>query len=447
MKKLLLLLLALVTVLTLSACQKDVTFELLQADTANQFTTGMAYTEYGFIARDGNTDISEYVTVSGDVVPTEAGDYSVHYVLDYNGKQTELVRTVYYREDGCEVVEDTTITKCTVYWTQYLHTTVKLTTYYDGDSYNDTMHYVFDNVEGLLSDYHQLSTKYDDYPGVENVYAINETPNIIHTLDPRLYDMITFALNHQGDVDNLFNIALGPVLKLWHDAREACNRAVDPVCEIPSMLALQAVDQYTDPSGIIMNSTNHTLTMEEHMSIDLGGVSKGYISGKVIEYLDTLPLHGYILNNGTSNISVGGSHPTRETGEFSIAITDPSSPDTGAYYAIVMLGAGEQLVTSGDYQQFFVVDGQIYHHIINPNTLMPERNSRSVTLAYSDPAIADLYSTAIFTMTIEDGLNFVNSIPGMEAIWYTLDGKAVMSDNFEALYLSNLYIEVDTSYN
>ena len=71
---------------------------------------------------------------------------------------------------------------------------------------------------------------------------------------------------------------------------------------------------------------------------------------------------------------------------------------------------------------------------------MPERFSRSVSIITDDPALADLYSTAIFTMSIEDGLLFVNGIDGLEAIWYTIDNKAVMSDNFEEMYLVDLYI-------
>jgi thiamine biosynthesis lipoprotein len=94
-----------------------------------------------------------------------------------------------------------------------------------------------------------------------------------------------------------------------------------------------------------------------------------------------------------------------------------------------------------------MVGDELYHHIINPNTLMPERYSRSVSIATSDPALADLYSTAIFTMTIEDGLAFVNSIDGLEAIWYTMDDTIVMSDNFEADYLYEAYVPVDTNYN
>jgi thiamine biosynthesis lipoprotein len=186
-----------------------------------------------------------------------------------------------------------------------------------------------------------------------------------------------------------------------------------------------------------MNRENLTITMSEFMSLDLGGVSKGYISGVIIDYLDTLDLNGYLLNNGESNISLGGTHPTRDSGDYLIAVTDPTHQLP--YYATVYLGDGDQLVTSGDYQQNFIVDGELYHHIINVETLFPERFSRSVSIVFEDPALADLYSTAIFSMSIEDGILFVDGVDGLEAIWYGIDGTIYFSANFETDYLNLTY--------
>ena len=194
---------------------------------------------------------------------------------------------------------------------------------------------------------------------------------------------------------------------------------------------------YTNPDDIILDRENYTITMSENMSIDLGGVSKGYISELLIEYLDSLNLEGYLLNNGESNISIGGINPTKESQLYLLAITDPTMELP--YYATIYLTDGDQLVTSGDYQQYYMVSGDIYHHIIHNDTLMPERHSRSVSLIYHDPALADIYSTAIFLMTLEDGLAFVNGIEGLEAIWYGVDGTISFSENFEELYLHNIY--------
>lgn len=438
MKKLFLIGTMLLLVFSLSACQKDITFELIGEEDL-YLTRGERYVEYGFIARDNTGDLASYVTIDEDVDSSSSGDYQVIYTLDQDGAIETLIRNVYIREPSCQKIPGKDLTGCEVYWSNYLHTSVKLTLYYEGDEYHDLVSHIFDNVENILENYHELSTKYDDF-GINNVYAINQDPTGTHVLDQNLFDLIQFSLDHQEEVNNLFNIALGPVLIHWHDAREACNGFSNPVCEVPALADLQAANEYTNPNDITLDAENLTITMKENMSIDLGGVSKGYISGKIIEYLESLNI-SYLLNNGTSNISIGGSHPTRENGKFLLAVTDPNNPYD--WYAEIYLSDGDQLVTSGDYQQYFIADNELYHHIINPNTLFPERYSRSVSIITSDPALADLYSTAIFTMSIEDGLTFVNNIDGLEAIWYTLDDTAVMSDHFEANYVSKLYIPVE----
>jgi thiamine biosynthesis lipoprotein len=436
-KKILLILVLFVLTLSLSACNKGVSFYLLGSTELN-LTTNDEYVEPGFVAKYNNKDISNEVDITNLINNTVSGDYTITYTLHYNDYNETLTRKVYYREAGCTHIQNTNKTVCETYWTSYLHTSVKLSIYYNNDEYHDKVHDIFNHVEMILSDYHKLSTKYDDF-GMNNIYAINQNPEQTFILDPRLFDMISFSLEHQKDVNNLFNIALGPVISIWHTYRENCNTTMTE-CKIPSQSELEQAAQYTNPNNIILDYTTKSITMSQHMSLDLGGMSKGYISKQIIDYLNSFNF-SYLLNNGTSNISIGGTHPTRENGKFLLAITTPGS--NSDWYAEVYLGGGDQLVTSGDYQQYYEVDGQLYHHIINPITLFPERYSRSVSIITDDPALADLYSTAIFTMPIDEGLDFVNRLDNVEAIWYTLDNKAIMSDHFQEKYLKEIYIPID----
>ncbi len=434
MKRILTLMLLFLSITVLSACgDSGVRFELI-GDIEVNYHTNNAYSEEGFIARDETLDISGFVTMEGNINPTVSGDYLVTYTLEYKDKTTEIQRIVHYRESGCSVILETNITECQVFWSEYLHTYINLRVYYENDDYHDQVNNVFQNVENIISKYHKLSDKYDTYPYVTNVKTINDDPTTTHVIDHELFDLISFTLDHQEEVDYRFNLALGPVLEIWHNYREACNTDLTGLnCPTPLLSDLQAADQFTDPEDISLDEENLTITMLENMSIDLGGVSKGYISDKIVEYLDALNFLGYLFNNGESNISIGGSHPTRDNSKYLLAITDPTF--STAYYATVYLGDGDQLVTSGDYQQFFISQDVVYHHIISPNTLMPEHHSRSVSIITSDAGLADLYSTAIFTMTIPEGLAFVNNIEGLEAIWYGLDDVIYFSENFEDLYL------------
>ena len=439
MKKTISLILAFLVIITLSACTGDVITFTLLGDQKQNYTLNIDFIDDGFVAKEGNKDISAFVTVSHDINTTLEGDYIVTYTLEYNDKIEILQRVLHYRQDGCVVVNDSGTTQCTINFSQYLHTYIKLSIFYDGDVYFGEVDTIFTEVENILSEYNNLSDKYADYEGYTNVKTINDNPTTTHVLDEKLFDMIQYALDHQSDVDNLFNIALGPVLQVWHDYRELADPFTNTATELPAMALLNEKNQYTDYNDIVLNEEDHSITMLENMSIDLGGMSKGYISEVIAQYLDSLDLSAYLLNNGNSNISIGGTHPVRDHGKFILAATDPTGEKYPGY-ATIYLGDGDQLVTSGDYQQYFIVDGDLYHHIINPNTLMPERYTRSVSIVVNgDAGLADLYSTAIFTMSLEAGIEFVNDTPGLEAIWYGLDGTISFSENFEELYLGELY--------
>lgn len=95
------------------------------------------------------------------------------------------------------------------------------------------------------------------------------------------------------------------------------------------------------------------------------------------------------------------------------------------------------VVTSGNYQRYFLGadDSLVYHHIIDPRTNYPGGEAMSVTLFFEEGALADLYSTAIYLLSVEEGLAVVNQKEGMEAIWYLSDGSVIESDH-AAQYVS-----------
>jgi thiamine biosynthesis lipoprotein len=438
MKKAITLLLALATILTLSACNnddKDIIFDLILGEEYS-VDVNSYWVDPGFIAKDDTVDISSYVVVSGEVNTAVAGDYIITYSLVYNDDVITKTRTVIVGSfnSQCSDIEDTTLMRCDIVWSSYLNTVVKLSLYVKQDTELNTDD-VFAEVEQTLAYYTIMSDKYKSYDGMMNVHEINNNAGSTVTIDERLFNLIEFTFDHQDDVNYLFNAALGPVLQVWHDYRENCTE--NGVCVVPSENVLNNANQYTDHTKVVLDSENRTLTMEENMSLDFGGVSKGYVSKEITAYLDSLDIFGYLLNNGESNISIGGTHPIRENGKFIIAVTDPTF--VLPYYATVYLTDGEQLVTSGDYQKYYTVEGTDYHHIIHPDTLMPENYSRSVSIITTDPALADLYSTAIFNMSIEDGQTFVDGIDGLEAIWYGTDGTIHFSENFESQYLIDTF--------
>ena len=89
-------------------------------------------------------------------------------------------------------------------------------------------------------------------------------------------------------------------------------------------------------------------------------------------------------------------------------------------------------MTSGSYHRYFELDGKRYHHIIDPDTLMPSEHLLSVSVLTRSSLQADALSTALFSMTVDEGKALVETLEDVYVIWIDTDGNVTVSDGFEA---------------
>ena len=135
-----------------------------------------------------------------------------------------------------------------------------------------------------------------------------------------------------------------------------------------------------------------------------------------------------LISVGGNVCAVGG----REDGTpWRVGVEDPDTESGQGYVAAVDL-ADASLVTSGDYQRYYEVDGKRYCHIIDPDTGMPAGQFPSVSVLAGDSGMADALSTALFNMSLEEGMDFVESLPDAEAMWVLRDGRIRCSSGFAA---------------
>ena len=102
-------------------------------------------------------------------------------------------------------------------------------------------------------------------------------------------------------------------------------------------------------------------------------------------------------------------------GKYKVGLEEPFN--TSSVYKTLSV-ENTSIVTSGSYQRYYEVDGKNYNHIINPKTLFPDNYTKSVTVVTKDSGYADILSTYLFLLPIDDGIELVNSLDGVEAIWY-----------------------------
>ena len=161
----------------------------------------------------------------------------------------------------------------------------------------------------------------------------------------------------------------------------------------------------------------NTVTLPEGMMIDLGGIAKGYIADRVKAYLEERGIGHAILSFG-GNIVAIGKKP--DGTDWKVGIQDIDKP-TGAYM-LVAANRGGSTVTSGIYERGFELDGVYYHHLLNPKTGWPEQNElASVTILSESSMEGDALATAAFILGTEKGLELINSLEGIEAVFIARD--------------------------
>lgn len=222
------------------------------------------------------------------------------------------------------------------------------------------------------------------------------------------------------------NVAMGSVLSIWHEYREAGLDDPDNA-KLPPMEDLQAAAQHMDINNLILDAENQTVYFADpEMKLDVGAVAKGYATELVAQTLLASDMPSFIISAG-GNVRMGNP-PADGRAKWGVGIQDPDGAVLGLSDIVETLYlTGCSVVTSGDYQRYYVVDGQRYHHLIDPDTLMPDTDFRSVSIITEDSGYADLLSTAAFLMPYEESRAFIDSLDGVEAIWLFPDGSKKMT--------------------
>lgn len=318
--------------------------------------------------------------------------------------------------------------KFSAYSFDYFDTVTTVTGYAESQEAFDE---IADGILGELGEYHRLFTIYHRFEGLENLCTINELVNGAHrtvTVDRRIIDMLLYAKDMYHETDGHVNIAMGSVLSIWHDYREIGMS--DPAsAELPPMEKLTAASEHTDINCLVIDEENSTVTLTDPaMKLDVGAIAKGYAVEMVARRLEEQGITGFVLNVGGNVRTVG---PKGNGEKWVVGIENPVDDEEKPYLAYLEL-AGQTIVTSGSYQRYYLVDGKRYHHIIDPETLMPSEGFVSVSILTKSSADGDALSTALFCMSFEEGLALIESIPDTEAMWVFQDGREETSSGFDS---------------
>lgn len=289
--------------------------------------------------------------------------------------------------------------------------------------------------EARFMELHRLFDIYHTYDGINNIKTINDHASIKPVeVSQEIIDLILFSREWYNKTGGSVNIALGPVLSIWHEYRD--NGLARPnQASLPPMDELLRAEQYCDMEKIIVNTQEKTVFLSErHMQIDVGAVAKGFATQIVANELKEQGFDSFLIGSG-GNVCVVGEPLDGTRTKWGIGIQNPTylsgDPDK-AQLDTVYINQGS-VVTSGDYQRYYKVNGRMYHHLIDPKTLMPADHYRSVTVHAMDSGLADFLSSTLFLLPYEESRRLTDQLDGVEALWVFPDGTIEVTEGMKSI--------------
>ena len=242
-------------------------------------------------------------------------------------------------------------------------------------------------------------------------------------VDEELYRLIERSLKISALTDGAFDITAGGFNRLYRfGGQDTTLPSIEVLANAVSTMDYHQIDLAKDKFGY------HVKLNKAGFRIGFGAIGKGYAANMAREVMrrDTNVLGGVV--NAAGDLATFGIN--EQGASWKIGITDPINPQRW----LGELEVGElAVVTSGDYEKYFMVNGQRYSHIIDPRTALPTQGVRSVTIVCPNAEIADALATSVFVLGETKGLALINRLKNIEGLIITEDGRKFSSQGLTLL--------------
>lgn len=267
----------------------------------------------------------------------------------------------------------------------------------------------------LIESYERLFSRYHGGSDTARINNLPEGEKL--AVSPDTIELMNAALEYADLSGGRFDPTIGPLVDLWGIGTETPR--------IPTYKEISSILPLVDYNAVDVNSQAGTIELgKSHMTIDLGGIAKGWIADKVVAFLRENGEKHILVNLG-GNVLVSGGKP--DDTRFRIGVQDPFA-DRGVYLGVFALSSGS-VVSSGVYERFFDSGGIRYHHILDTTSGFPVDNELAAVSVISEKSIdGDALSTALFAMGLEDGLALVSNLATIDAAFITKDNRIVITE-------------------
>lgn len=297
----------------------------------------------------------------------------------------------------------------------------------------------FNHIHDRFLELHRLYDIFNSYEGLNNLKTINDQAGMQPVkVEQEIIDLIQFSKKWYKEAGPETNIAMGSVLDIWQEYRDEAS-ANPALAKLPPMAELQAAAKHMDMDKVVVDEEKGTVFLTDpDMSLNVGAVAKGYATELVAQEVKALGLESAIISAGGNVRAIG--HPYDGVRHrWGVGIQNPdrivvTEQDNLLDTAFIHEAS---VVSSGDYQRYYEVNGKRIHHLIDPKTLMPGDYYRAATVVTEDSGLADFLSTIVFLTPYEQSRAFVDKLEGVEALWVLKDGTIKATAGMEKMLKSH----------
>jgi thiamine biosynthesis lipoprotein len=234
------------------------------------------------------------------------------------------------------------------------------------------------------------------------------------------YSVIEKSVQYSKLTQGALDATIEPIVKLWGIGTDKER--------IPSQNEIDEKLKLVDYNDIILDSKNSTVKLRRiGQAIDLGAIAKGYTADEVKKVLISNKISSALINLGGNVYAIGNK---TDGTSWNIGVQNPL--DTRGQYIGTISVTDKSIVTSGNYERYFIKDGKRYHHIFDSKTGYPSESGIISTTIISDNSIdGDALSTSTYILGLTKGLKLVESIKGVDAIFITADKKVYITNGIK----------------
>jgi thiamine biosynthesis lipoprotein len=268
-----------------------------------------------------------------------------------------------------------------------------------------------DAITKAFAEVKWIDDLFTTYNEASPVWKIDNSADTIISTDSEIYNLIVLCDSITKLSNGSFDVSLDNLTKVWGFYTD------DP--RLPTKTEIDSALLNSGWQKIALLGDNKIIK-KENVRLNFGAIAKGFAVDKAIDVLKKLGINEALVNAG-GEISVIGN-------DWIVGVQHPR--ETNSIIKKIKVD-GFTVATSGDYEQYFEVDGNRYHHILDPKTGYPSKGLQSVTIINKSNAYADALATAVFVIGKENGLKLIETLDDTEAMIIDSEGKIFYSSGFE----------------